>query len=89
MTFTPEDRMIIVFPSWMTHYVMPFREESIRISMSGNFYISEKVPLCQKMGVSFELLQDPNVAKTEVLKEEFFEIMNENRNYVPQMPGKS
>lgn len=42
LTFVPEDKMLLVFPSWLMHYVMPFQEESIRISMSGNFYIRDK-----------------------------------------------
>lgn len=38
-TFIPEDRMLVIFPSWLLHFVMPFQTESIRISMSGNFNI--------------------------------------------------
>jgi Putative 2OG-Fe(II) oxygenase len=34
----PEERMILMFPSEITHYVYPFRDrDSLRISISGNF----------------------------------------------------
>jgi hypothetical protein len=40
-TYLPEDGDIVIFPSTLRHYSVPFTTEATRISISGNINIEE------------------------------------------------
>ena len=40
--FTPKTGMFIIFPSWLSHFTTRCSSEEIRISISGNYRVSEK-----------------------------------------------
>ncbi len=38
--FSPKAGMVVMFPSWLDHFVLPFKGEGLRISIACNFVLS-------------------------------------------------
>jgi|TARA_R110002020_G_scaffold439414_1_gene649925 hypothetical protein len=43
LSFSPKKGDMFIFPSWLKHYVAPFKSDCTRISVSGNFH--DQVPI--------------------------------------------
>jgi|TARA_Y100000289_G_C3880044_1_gene128161 hypothetical protein len=43
MSFFPEEGDMFLFPSWLKHWVAPYKSDCLRVSVSGNFH--DQVPL--------------------------------------------
>ena len=43
MSFMPQENDCFVFPSWLKHWVAPYKSDCTRISVSGNFH--DQAPL--------------------------------------------
>lgn len=42
-SFFPEEGDLYIFPSWLHHYVFPFKSKKERVSLSANFYEIKKI----------------------------------------------
>jgi len=60
-SYFPEEGDMFLFPSWLKHWVAPFKSDCTRISVSGNFH--DQVPLNNVVNFAPDYIKSKNVKK--------------------------
>ena len=60
-SYFPEEGDMFLFPSWLKHWVAPFKSDCLRISVSGNFH--DQVPLNNVVNFAPNYIKSKNVKK--------------------------
>ena len=56
LSYFPEVGDMFMFPSWLKHWVAPFKSDCLRISVSGNFH--DQVPLNNVVNFAPQYIKD-------------------------------
>tara|TARA_Y100001937_G_C7098504_1_gene321338 strand:- start:203 stop:910 length:708 start_codon:yes stop_codon:yes gene_type:complete len=65
MSFMPEENDMYIFPSWLKHWVAPYKSNCTRISVSGNVHDSAPLNNIVKFGPKYIEAKEKGVNKEE------------------------